>query len=112
MSNKEKMVAGRLYIASDPELVADRTAARKLVAEFNATTGRQAYLTGGRCAALHKSFISQDEGQLRVIPAYVSSINSTLCPLQCKQHTMHSASSSASGCYPCVAVREKATVTL
>ena len=44
MSNKEKMVAGRLYFASDPELVADRTAARKLVAEFNATTGRQAYL--------------------------------------------------------------------
>ena len=51
MSNKDKMVAGRLYIASDPELVADRTAARKLVAEFNATTGRQAYLMKG--AAQH-----------------------------------------------------------
>jgi hypothetical protein len=39
MSNKEKMIAGRLYIASDPQLAAERTAARKLNAEFNATSG-------------------------------------------------------------------------
>jgi len=39
MSNKEKMIAGCLYIASDPQLAAERTAARKLNAEFNATSG-------------------------------------------------------------------------
>ena len=44
MSNKEKMMAGRLYIASDPQLMAERTAARKLNAECKATSGES--LTG------------------------------------------------------------------
>ena len=83
MSNKEKMVAGRLYIASDPELVADRTAARKLVAEFNATTGRQAYLREGAARHCIIGLLVKMTGTLRVIPAYVSSIYSTMRPLHC-----------------------------
>lgn len=37
-TEKEKMIAGALYDASDPELVKDRLRARKLVREYNATT--------------------------------------------------------------------------
>ncbi|WP_119462154.1 sugar O-acetyltransferase [Rhodospirillaceae bacterium SYSU D60014] len=38
-SEKEKMLAGVLYRASDPELVAERRSARALVRAYNATTG-------------------------------------------------------------------------
>ncbi|MCW2782556.1 MAG: maa [Marmoricola sp.] len=38
MSEKEKMLAGETYNASDPELVADRERAQKLLVRFNATT--------------------------------------------------------------------------
>ncbi len=37
-SAKEKMLAGELYVASDPELVADHERARLLVERFNATS--------------------------------------------------------------------------
>jgi maltose O-acetyltransferase len=36
MTEKEKMLAGELYSASDPELVAERAHAQRLVARFNA----------------------------------------------------------------------------
>jgi maltose O-acetyltransferase len=37
-SEKQKMLAGELYIAADPELVADRKRARRLMRRFNQTT--------------------------------------------------------------------------
>ncbi|HEY0135754.1 MAG TPA: sugar O-acetyltransferase [Nannocystis sp.] len=37
-SEREKMLAGELYLASDPELVALRRAARTITREYNATT--------------------------------------------------------------------------
>jgi len=36
-SEKEKMLAGELYLANDPELVGERRAAQRLLAEYNAT---------------------------------------------------------------------------
>ncbi|OPY27637.1 MAG: maltose O-acetyltransferase [Methanocella sp. PtaU1.Bin125] len=36
-TEKEKMLAGELYLASDPELVADRLRARRLTGDYNAT---------------------------------------------------------------------------
>jgi maltose O-acetyltransferase len=38
MTEKQKMLAGELYLASDPELVTERLAARRLTRAFNATT--------------------------------------------------------------------------
>lgn len=43
-TEKEKMIAERFYIATDPQLTAERTAARKLCDEFNRTTGDVRYL--------------------------------------------------------------------
>ncbi|MDJ1008708.1 MAG: sugar O-acetyltransferase [Paracoccaceae bacterium] len=37
MTEKEKMIAGDLYLAGDPELVADRRRAQALMAQYNAT---------------------------------------------------------------------------
>jgi len=50
-TEREKMLAGQLYRASDPELVAARTRARRLVGAYNATDPeaeeeRRALLTG------------------------------------------------------------------
>lgn len=40
MSQKERMIAGRLYYAiKDPELIAGRNACRALCTEYNATQG-------------------------------------------------------------------------
>ena len=36
-SEKEKMLAGELYLATDPELVAERRRARRLLAQYNAS---------------------------------------------------------------------------
>lgn len=38
-TEKEKMIAGELYVASDPELVAERAAARVLLRRFNSEVG-------------------------------------------------------------------------
>lgn len=37
MTEKERMVAGELYLAADPELVAERAAARAVLRRFNAS---------------------------------------------------------------------------
>ena len=37
LSNKEKMLAGELYFAHDPELAAERHRAQRLLAQFNAS---------------------------------------------------------------------------
>ena len=37
MTEKQRMLAGELYLASDPELVKDRQRARDLLREYNAT---------------------------------------------------------------------------
>lgn len=42
VSEKHKMLAGELYDASDPELVADRAAAEAWMARYNASTGLSA----------------------------------------------------------------------
>jgi maltose O-acetyltransferase len=39
MTEKEKMLAGELYRASDPQLVAERARALRLVTRFNAVAG-------------------------------------------------------------------------
>jgi hypothetical protein len=36
-TEKEKMMAGELYLASDPELASDRLRARRLTVDYNAT---------------------------------------------------------------------------
>ena len=38
MTEKEKMLAGELYVASDPILTAERQNARRLTRLYNATT--------------------------------------------------------------------------
>ena len=38
MTEKEKLQAGELYNSNDPELVAERTAAKKLCMEYNNAT--------------------------------------------------------------------------
>lgn len=42
LSEKEKMLAGELYVAEDPELVADRATAAAWMARYNATTAESA----------------------------------------------------------------------
>ena len=37
LSNKEKMLAGELYFANDPELLGERRAAQRLLARYNMT---------------------------------------------------------------------------
>jgi maltose O-acetyltransferase len=37
LSNKEKMLAGELYFANDPELVGERRSAQRALAQYNAT---------------------------------------------------------------------------
>lgn len=48
---KDRMVAGELYLAGDPELVADRERCAALMQEFNATSATQTDL---RAELLHK----------------------------------------------------------
>lgn len=38
VSEREKMLAGELYLAADPELVAMRASARALLRQYNAST--------------------------------------------------------------------------
>src|SRR6478609_739462 len=52
-SEREKMVRGDLYLASDPELVAGRIRARRLFARFNASDPADA---AGRLALLRELF--------------------------------------------------------
>ena len=40
-SEKEKMLAGELHVAADPELVAERKRARRLTRHYNLTTEEQ-----------------------------------------------------------------------
>lgn len=42
MTEREKMVAGELYLASDPELVRERARARRLAGRYNATAQEDA----------------------------------------------------------------------
>ncbi len=44
MSQKERMLAGELYLGSDPELVADHVRAQGLLARFNATAADEEQL--------------------------------------------------------------------
>lgn len=53
ITEKQKMMAGELYKDSDPELVAERVAAQRLVDEFNATRSH---------AVIEKLFGSVGEG--------------------------------------------------
>jgi maltose O-acetyltransferase len=40
-SQKERMLAGELYVANDPELASDHLRAQDLLAQFNATQATQ-----------------------------------------------------------------------
>jgi maltose O-acetyltransferase len=46
-SEKEKMLAGDLYFANDPELAADRRRAQRLVAQYNATSAEEPAIRTG-----------------------------------------------------------------
>jgi maltose O-acetyltransferase len=52
-SDKEKMLAGELYRANVPELVAERAVAQRLLAQYNASDARDA---AGRLALLQRLF--------------------------------------------------------
>jgi maltose O-acetyltransferase len=58
-SEKAKMLAGELYQASDPELVAARIAAQRLLARYNATEPDDA---AGRLALLRRLFGAVGDG--------------------------------------------------
>ena len=51
MSEKEKMIAERLYHSFGHELVSERTAARRLCEEFNRTTGKDGTISCMRAYA-------------------------------------------------------------
>ena len=53
LSNKEKMLAGELYFANDPELVAERRAAQRCLAQYNGTDADD---QPGRMALLRQLF--------------------------------------------------------
>jgi maltose O-acetyltransferase len=58
-SEREKMISGAPYRASDPELVDGRLRAQELLALYNATTPRS---TGERTAILHELFGALGDG--------------------------------------------------
>lgn len=65
-TEKQKMLAGELYRASDAELVADRLRARALTRRFNATTEEE---TSER-EALLRALLGRVEGRLEIEPPF------------------------------------------
>lgn len=65
-SEKEKMIAGELYFSRDPELVADRLAARQAVAQIN-----QEHEPAVR-EQLVKKFLGQTGQQVYVEPTFIA----------------------------------------
>jgi len=59
LSNKEKMLAGELYFASDPELLGERRAAQRLLARYNMTDADD---QPGRLALLRQLFCAVGDG--------------------------------------------------
>lgn len=58
MTEREKMVRGELYLANDPDLVAERVRARRLWARYNASDPAD---VPGRAALLHELLGRVDE---------------------------------------------------
>jgi maltose O-acetyltransferase len=58
-SDKEKMLAGELYRANVPELVAERAVAQRILAQYNATDARD---QAGRLELLRRLFGAVGEG--------------------------------------------------
>jgi maltose O-acetyltransferase len=58
-SDKEKMLAGELYRANVPELVAERAVAQRILAQYNVSDARDA---AGRLALLQRLFGAVGEG--------------------------------------------------
>jgi maltose O-acetyltransferase len=67
-SHKQRMLGGELYLASDPELVAERDRARRLVEEFNSTSTTE----NGKLTALLQRLLGAVGEDTEVMP-----------PLQC-----------------------------
>ena len=66
MTEKDLMLAGELYLASDPELVALRLRARRLTRLYNATTEEEPE----RRLALLRSLFGAVEGKAEVEPTF------------------------------------------
>ena len=66
MTEKEKMLAGEPYRASDPELAAERAWALRLVSRFNAVAGEDA---GAGAAVLRELFGEMGDGVV-VMPSF------------------------------------------
>lgn len=65
-SEKEKMIAGELYDASDPQLRADRTSAKKLLHRLNVTE----YLVTESALEVLKELVPHTEGRLYIEPPF------------------------------------------
>lgn len=65
MNEKEKMIAGELYIASDPELVGERMRARKLFREYNLTAAESP-----RGTDLLRQLLGSIDGEILIEPSF------------------------------------------
>lgn len=66
MSEKERMIAGELYLASDPELLAERIRARKLLQMYNSTTANEPERRG----ALLSELLGRLGGRIEIEPPF------------------------------------------
>lgn len=66
MTEKQKMLAGELYLASDPELVAEREQARRLFREYNSTTGEEPQRRSG----ILKDLLGSIAGEATIEPNF------------------------------------------
>lgn len=66
MTEKEKMLSGELYLASDPELVAERMRARRLFREYNSTTEEETERRSG----ILKDLLGSLAGEATIEPSF------------------------------------------
>lgn len=66
MSEKERMLAGELYLASDPELLAARLRARKLLQAYNASAPDEI----DRRRALLSELLGRLDGRIEIEPPF------------------------------------------
>ncbi len=66
MTEKQKMLAGELYLASDPELLAERLSARRLFREYNATTEEETQ----RRSRLLAELLGSIAGEILIEPSF------------------------------------------
>lgn len=67
LTEKEKMLAGELYLASDPELIGERERAQRLLARFNALAGLD---DGGESGRILKELLGAVGDNCSIQPAF------------------------------------------